>query len=240
MASEKVLVKQEGPLVSITLNRPEQGNTVDAEAMDALIQALGEVAQNESCRILLLRGAGPDFCLGRDPGGHVAPPSAYQIRESLKKITTVNSLLSRLPAITIAIVQGRALGFGCGLATRCDITVAADTARFGFPEIKAGLAPTVVLSYLGRWTQRKRAFELIISGREMDAQEAERLGLVNRVVPREGLEREVEEWVSLLLASDPVALKTCKEFLNDIEGMSLEGAAKYAINLLATMLSRKE
>jgi enoyl-CoA hydratase/carnithine racemase len=151
----------------------------------------------------------------------------------------VNTLLSTLTPITIAAVQGRALGFGAGLATRADLTVAADNARFGFPEIKASLPPTVVMSYLSRWIPRKKALEMVVTGNEIDALEAERLGMINRVAPLSQLDQEVETWVSLLLQTDPIVLRTCKQFLVDSQQMAPTEAATYGIHLLAAVLSSR-
>ncbi|MBI2305335.1 MAG: enoyl-CoA hydratase/isomerase family protein [Chloroflexi bacterium] len=233
----EVLVEALGPLATVTLSRPEAGNAVDGETMAQLTAALKGIKGDDNCRIVVLRGAGADFCVGREAGP--PPPSAHEIREGLRKITMVNDLLTQLSAITLAVVQGRALGFGCGLAIRCDITIAAQEARFGFPEIKSGLAPTVVMSYLSRWMPRKKAFELVTTGREMDALEAERLGLVNQVVPQNQLEEAVSNVVSTFLAQDATALRTCKGFWNNIEDMGLAHASEYGINLLANMLASR-
>ena len=233
-----LLVERKGDVVSLTLNRPQEGNKVDDAVMDEIITVLGRLNEEQETRLLLLRGAGKDFCRGRKPpSSQGSRLTALQIRDSLRKIVTVNTLLTRLPVITLAAVQGDALGFGAGLATLADLTIAAENARFGFPEIKGALAPTVVLSYLRHWIPRKRALELVVSGTAIDALEAERLGMVNRVVPLERLEQEVEASVSLLLQADRTALRTCKEFLVDTEQTAPADAAVYGIHLLATLLS---
>lgn len=108
-----------------------------------------------------------------------------------------------------------------------------------FPEVKAGLPPTIVMSYLGRLIPRKKAFELVITGREMNPQEAERLGLVNRVVPADQLVAEGERWVSLLLKQNAETLKTCKDFFRDTADLSSEDAVQYGVTLLANFMSNK-
>ncbi|MBI4456053.1 MAG: enoyl-CoA hydratase/isomerase family protein [Acidobacteria bacterium] len=238
--AQGLLVERKNSVVTVTLNRPEKGNTVDDATMDEMITALKQVAAQQDTRIVLLRGAGEDFCRGREGHSTAATrPTAMQIRDNLRKITTVNDLLSSLAEITIAVVQGRALGFGAGLATRADLSIAADNARFGFPEIKGGLPPAVVMSYLSRWIPRKKATEMVLTGMEIDAAEAERLGMINRVVPASKLEAEVEAWVSLLLKADQAALRACKQFLFDSQQMGPAEAATYGIHLLATYLSSR-
>ena len=237
---QRVVAKRENRVVTLTLNRPEQGNAVDDPTMDEIIEALSELSGEKDVSVLVLRGAGDDFCVGRrGKFTKGSRPTAVQLRDNLRKILTVNSLLSRLPAITLAAVQGRALGFGAGLATRADLTVAAASARFGFPEIKGALPPTVVLSYLRHWIPRKKALELVVKGNEIDAAEAERLGMINQVVPDSLLEEEVQTWISLLLKADPIALRNCKEFLVDMEQVAPSEAATYGIHLLATLLSSR-
>ena len=141
------------------------------------------------------------------------------------------SRLRTLPAI------GPAVRSGLGLAIGCDITLLAEDARLAFPEVKAGLPPTIVMSYLGRLIPRKKAFELVITGREMNPQEAERLGLVNQVVPSDQLVAEGERWVSLLLKQNAETLKTCKDFFRDTVDLSSEDAVQYGVTLLANFMS---
>ena len=232
-----LLVSRDGPIATLRINRPEQGNAVDDPTMDRLIAALEELAKTEDLRIIQVRGEGRDFCSGRHapPGLRSAPAGA--IARNLAKIIRVNALLARQPAVTVAVVRGRALGFGCGLAAQCDLTLAAEDARLAFPEIKGGLPPAIVLSWLPRSVPRKKALELAMTAREMDAGEACALGLVNRVCPAAELEAEVGRWCDLLLTMDAAALTTCKRFLMTTEGMSREQAAELAVQTLATLLS---
>ncbi len=119
------------------------------------------------------------------------------------------------------------------------ITLAAKNSRLAFPEVKVGLPPTIVMSYLGRLIPRKKAFELVITGREMDPQEGERLGLVNRVVPAEQLVAEGERWVSLFLKLNEETLKTCKAYFRETANLSSEDAVRYGVTLLANFMSDK-
>ena len=173
--SDRVLLEKAGDTASLTLNRPEKGNAVDSELMTALIESLAEVAADKALRVLVIEGRGEHFCSGREPDVP-KPENASQFAAALGRIVRVNELLQSFPGISVAVVRGKAFGFGCGLAVQSDVTLAADDARFAFPEINAGFPPTIVMSYLSRWIHRKKALELVMTGGEITAQEAERQG----------------------------------------------------------------
>lgn len=236
-----ILVEREDGLVTVTLNRPEQGNRITAPMFDFLADTLDDLARRDDSRVLVLKAAGKDFCLGREapPPTSEKPPTAAAIRDQLAKVTRANTSLERFPGITIAVVQGRALGAGCSLAGRCDLTLAAENASFGFPEILAGMAPTIVMAYFCKRLPRKKAFEMVVTGREISAGEAERIGLVNRVVPPDRLDSEVAELSSHLLAHDATMLRACKQFLLQLDGTPGDVAAEFGINLLANLLSSR-
>ena len=238
MTADSVLLEH-GEVTTLTLNRPEVGNVLDDDGLDALVRALRAVAGDESCRVLLLRGAGEHFCRGREAhGGPLGQnPTAFDRRASLLRISAVNEALRAVAAVTIAVVNGDALGFGCGLALQCDFTLAADHATLGFPEINAGFPPTIVMSYLARYIPKKSATDLVLTGRRLDAAEAEAIGLVTRAVPRADLERGVGALVETLLAKNPLALRTAKQFLAEAEDLTVEQAGRYGLNLLAVVQS---
>lgn len=236
MKSDKIIVEEKGDVARLTLNRPEKGNAVDGEMMAALTEALAGLNAAGRVRLLVLSGKGEHFCSGREPGS--APPQGVRgWAEVLGRITRVNEELKKFSGVTIALVQGRAHGFGCGLAVQSDVTLAAEDSRFAFPEIKAGFPPTIVMSYLSRWMSRKRAFELVATGEEIDAREAERLGLVNRVVPRERLAAEGERWIETLLKQNADALRACKAFFHDTAHWEIEDAARYGVTFLANFMA---
>lgn len=240
MPTDKVLF-QPGAAATLTLNRPEVGNFVDEEMIDQLATTLQDVARDENCRVLVIKGAGDKFCIGRDPkSGLPGPnPTAYQRRAWVAKITLVNAALKSVPAVTIAAVNGDAHGFGCGLAVQCDLTLAAEEATLGFPEIDHGLPPAIVMAYLARYVPRKRAAEMVFTGRKLPAQEAAAIGIVNRVVSRGALDQEVDRLASSLLEKDALALRTSKQFLSDTQDMTIEEAMRYGMNVISVTLSAK-
>jgi methylglutaconyl-CoA hydratase len=238
MDTERVSLAEHDGVVTMTLNRPERENAVDAEMMGAIAQALRQIREKGSARILLLRGAGEHFCAGREPGT-LRPKNAAQWSEVLGQIVETNQQLASFPGITLALVQGKAHGFGCGMAIQSDFTIAAADARFGFPEIKAGFPPTVVMSYLSRWVARKKAFEWVITGEEIDAREAERFGLINRVVARDEVAAEGERWVDMLREKNATALLACKAFFRDTAYLDPKDAAHYGVSLLANFMASR-
>jgi enoyl-CoA hydratase/carnithine racemase len=236
MADERIILEGKGEVATITLNRSDKGNAVDSDMMRDLAEKVLEITRNGSFRVMILQGSGDHFCTGRDPGP-VRPQKTDEWVKALNEIVRVNQVLSTFPGIIITLVQGKAFGFGCGLAVQSDITLAAQNARFAFPEIKAGLPPTIVMSYLSRWIPRKKAFELVITGNELDAYEAERLGIATRVVARDRLAEEGKSWISLLLNQDDDALRTCKRFTMETASLPIEDAARYGVALLANVMS---
>jgi enoyl-CoA hydratase/carnithine racemase len=232
MTSPHIQISEQGPVATLTINRPEKDNAVDAAMMSAIIEALRRLNATKDARILLLRGAGEHFCGGRDPGG-IKPKNPTEGSQMLGQIVETNQSLAAFPGISIALGKGKVYGFGFGIAVQSDITLAAEDSRFGFPEIKAGFPPTVVMSYLSRWTARKKAFELVITGDEIGAREAQELELVNRVVPSGELDAEGENWSERLLRLDADALRACKAFFRDTAHLHPDDAYRYGISLLA-------
>ena len=236
--SDKVLLEKTGDIAALTLNRPEKGNAVDLEVMLALTEKLAEAAADKTLRLMVIEGRGDDFCSGREPDVP-RPENAAQFAEALGRIVRVNELLQSFPGISLAVVRGKAFGFGCGLAVQSDVTLAAADARFAFPEIKAGFPPTIVMSYLSRWIHRKKALELVMTGGELSAEEAERQGLVNRVVPPDRLADEKGRWIETLSDRNLDGLQATKAFFRDTAEWSTGAAAQYGITRLANFFASR-
>ena len=238
MSEETPVVVSPGVVTVVTLNRPEAGNRVDGPILDWLADLFEQIAENVTVQVVVVRGAGQSFCTGREPGHALGTkPSAWRLRSDLSKLVRANRALQQLPAVTIAAVQGDALGFGCGLAIQCDLTVASKRARFAFPEINTGLPPTVVISYLGHFIPRKIALEMVLTGETFSADACQRLGLVNRVVEPEDLDGEVERLATALVEKDALAARTTKQFFAELYNGQFANRTNYALNLLATTLT---
>jgi methylglutaconyl-CoA hydratase len=212
--SSFVLSSRAGAITTVTLNRPEKRNALNVELLQALCAAMAAADANASQRILILRGAGTVFCSGLDLAEAAqadgAATSAELIDRALRTLAT-----SRL--MTIAAVQGAAIAGGAGLMSACDFVVATRDAKFGYPEIRRGLVPALIMTFLRRQLSERDARELLLLGKLFDASHAHAIGLINRVVADEaGLELEVRTLVSSLLQGAPEALADTKKLLADL------------------------
>jgi enoyl-CoA hydratase/carnithine racemase len=222
----------EDGICTITFDEPERGNRFGHATMQAFIAALHE-AHDRRAVVLVLRAEGPDFTLGRDGGDR---PPGVTPTASLSLILRANELLATFPGPSVALVQGRAMGFGSGLTLGCDIAIAAADATLGFNEVHHGLAPLVVVDYLPDHVGPKMAAELVMTGRDVPADEALRLRMVNRVVAREELAGAGEELVRHLRAQPTGALRLMKRFALDDAAGRLADPAQEAVARLAAWL----
>ncbi|MFL5541388.1 MAG: enoyl-CoA hydratase/isomerase family protein, partial [Longimicrobiaceae bacterium] len=180
-----LLVRREGAVARLVLNRPEKRNALNAELVAALKDALRAADADEGVRVVAVEGAGADFCSGADLSAlrRIAGASAMENLEDVDALAELFALPRRMGKPVVALVRGRALAGGCGLATACDLVLAAESAQLGYPEVRIGFVPAMVMAILRRNVSEKRAFELIVRGAPVSALEAERIGLVNHVFP---------------------------------------------------------
>lgn len=216
----------------ITLDTPATGNRFTYQLMLDFIAALTSAASSGAA-ILLLDATGPDFTLGRDQSEKLENVSR---KDSLKLILQANSRLKAFPGVSIALIQGRAMGFGSGLALHADISVGSDDAVLGFNEIKHGLAPLVVLTYLSNYVGPKIAKELIYTGRDVPADEAVRLGLLNTAVPAGELKAEGERLVGEFGRFHAGAIRLIHEFTEDLPNITTEDPAVVGIDRLVAWI----
>jgi methylglutaconyl-CoA hydratase len=227
-AAASVLERREGAVAWITLNRPEKRNALSRGLIAELKAALARADGDAEVRVIALEGAGGDFCAGADLAEMEAMLDASVV-ENLADADSLGELLlgmRRMRKPVVAVVRGRALAGGCGLATACDLVIAAESARFGYPEVAIGFVPAMVMALLRRSVGEKRAFELICVGDTIGAAEAERLGLVNRVAPDEELAARAGEMLATLASRSPSALQLSKRLLYQQDGMSVEAAVR--------------
>jgi methylglutaconyl-CoA hydratase len=227
-ATGPILYTIDGAIAVITLNRPEKRNALDDELIAGLNAALRRADADEAVRAVIITGAGKDFCAGADLR-QLELIAERSILENLRDAETLMELflnIRRVRIPVIAAVRGRALAGGCGLATACDIVLAAESARFGYPEVKIGFVPAMVMAILRRNVSEKRAFELIARGEELSAAEAERIGLINRVFPDESFASEVERYASTFADRSRSAVVLTKRLLYQMDGMSFEAALR--------------
>jgi enoyl-CoA hydratase len=210
--TEPVLLRDETPWgVRLTLNRPAKLNALSVELRDALTEAIADAAADDRVRVIAVAGAGRAFCSGYDLS-EAAPPTAWQWRDVLDRDVRATLAIWSCPKPVIAQVHGYALAGGLELAMACDLIVAAEGSQLGEPEIRFGSAPVTLLMpfVIGQ----KKTRELLLTGDLIDAAEAERIGLVNRVVPVERLAGEVDALADRLARVPPDVMAPTKLMLN--------------------------
>jgi len=228
-----LLERRQGGVLHLVLNRPEKRNALDAELVSALKEALRAADGEEEVRVVALSGAGSDFCSGADLGALrvVSEGSTIDNLRDSDALAELFLLPRQMRKPVVALVRGRALAGGCGLATACDLIVAEEGARFGYPEVKIGFVAAMVMAILRRSVSEKRAFQLLVEGEEIDATEAERIGLVNRVWPAEGFEAEAGAFLERLAGRSASAVELSKRLLYRTDGMTFEAALRAGADL---------
>lgn len=219
-----VLVESAGGVMTLTLNRPDKKNALSIALIAELKAAIERANLASDVVIVALRGAGKDFCAGLDlnellESADLAPEQNEQRAWDLGEVF-VN--LRAMPKVTVAVVEGRCLAGGCGLATACDLVFAKDGAQFGYPEINRGFVPAMVMTMLRRLVGEKIAFDLAATGRVLAADEALRLGLISRVFPGDGFDATVREELAKMAALSASALALTKQQFYQLDGLSVE------------------
>ncbi|MGE8637532.1 enoyl-CoA hydratase/isomerase family protein [Achromobacter marplatensis] len=192
----------------ITFDSPATSNAITYAMMQQYIDAL-EAAQNDRARFLIIDANGPDFTLGRDQKEKV-PGLARE--DSLRLILRANAALRAFDGVSIALIQGRALGFGSGIALHSTLSIAADTASFGFDEINHGLAPLVIVAYAPYFLPPRVVQELVITGRKLPAAEAREIGIASRVVPADALQATADELIADIGERLPSAVRLLRRY----------------------------
>ncbi|HSB12286.1 MAG TPA: enoyl-CoA hydratase/isomerase family protein [Blastocatellia bacterium] len=232
---QKIVYSVEQAIARITLNRPDKRNALDDEIVREFKDALAAASRDESVRVVLVQGAGKDFCSGADLAS-LQRVSAAGVEESMASARVMGELfveMRRHPRPIIAAVRGRALAGGCGLATACDVILAAESAQFGYPEVNIGFIPAMVMAILRRSVSEKRAFELITRGEVISATEAAEIGMINRVFADGQFDAEVQAYVSRMATKSASAVTLAKELLYHMDGMTFETAIEAGIHLNA-------
>jgi enoyl-CoA hydratase/carnithine racemase len=225
---ETLLVDVKDAVASVTLNRPEVRNALNATLIRELEQALATLEADQAARVIVLEGAGDKaFCAGADLKGVGDRGTTLQARESFGGLARILEAMARMKTPVIAKVHGFALAGGCGLAAGCDIVVAADDAVFGLPEIKIGLLPLIVMAPILRSVGRKRGMLMVLSGEQVSAREAYEMGLVSRIVPRAELSPAVDALARALAGFSPMALGLAKEAAATVAGMEYGASLRY-------------
>lgn len=221
-----VVLEVGGGVATLTLNRPRKRNALSSGLVTALSAGLARAEDDPSTRVIALRGAGPDFCAGADLS-EIAASQREGPEAGLadaRRLAEVFVRIRRIDRPVVAIVQGRALGGGCGLATACDIVLAHENAVFGYPEVHLGFVPALVMAPLRRKVREAAAFELVARGHRIGASEAADLGLATRVLPEDGFDAAAAEYLRELASRPATAVALAKRLFHGLEGVAFEDA----------------
>ena len=217
-------------IATITLSRPEKRNAISTEMMNDLMGALGDI-ETSSARVAILTGEGKAFSSGMDLAAlkALATQSPAENLEDARRFARLLCRIWSFPKPTIAAVNGAAIAGGCGIAMLCDFTLASPEATFGYPEVRIGFLPANVAIFLMRQIAEKHARDLLLTGRIIDAAEAQRMGLVNQIVPAAELMATAQTLAATLLAASPTSLVKTKKLLCDIAAPEVDRELELAI-----------
>jgi methylglutaconyl-CoA hydratase len=239
MSYEFLTVAREDPIAIVTLNRPEKRNALNDAVIAGLKQQLKNAAADKNVRVVVISGTGKDFCSGADLSAlqKIAGASVAENSEDARSLLELFLLIRALHVPVVAAVTGRALAGGCGLATACDLVLASASARFGYPEVKIGFVPAMVMAILRRNVSEKRAFELITRGAEISAEQAKEFGLVNQVFADETFEADVRSYVSEFEKMSASAIGLTKTLLYQMDGLAFPEALETGadVNVIARL-----
>lgn len=237
--SELATLNSTGRIATLTLNRPEARNSLSLDVLAALHRRIDELERGSDISVLSITGEGKAFCAGMDLKAVLSDPTL-----PLKLLSSLADLclrIRRLPMVTVAKVNGAAIGGGCGLATVCDLAITHADSKMGFPEVDLGVCPAVVAPWLVRKIGAGRARQILLSGGLMSGQQAFDIGIVNVVVPTRGdLDAAATETSERLAKGGPNALRATKALLNDLDHSLNEDLGKRAAALSAQVLSTPE
>jgi methylglutaconyl-CoA hydratase len=233
--SDRVVATLDAGILTATLNRPEKRNAIDTFMIDALLDVLERADLDAGVRVVALRGAGGDFSAGMDLNELLASAdhSVEANREAALRFGEIFLRMRRLPKPIVALVRGRALAGGCGLATACDLVLAAESATFGYPEVQRGFVPAIVMTLLRRTTGEKIAFDLAATGRLLGASEAAALGLVSRVYEDSDFDDQAGEVLRALAATSGSALAFTKQQFYQLDGLSFDAGIRLGADVNA-------
>ena len=238
---EQVRYEVAGPLARVTIDRPERRNAMSFQVMGELGEAFAAARADDAVRVVVLTGAGEQaFCAGADLSGigsQVGPASMHDARG---QVAGLFRALWHLGKPTIARVRGYCLAGGFGLALACDFVIATDDSTFGTPEIDIGLWPYMISVPLLRSMAPKVALELMMTGRRVKADEAERIGFVNKVVPGGGLDAAVDDLAATLAAKSPVVVRWGRDSFYRVLDMGAEEALDYLHAMLTVTTTTED
>ena len=237
-----LLTELSGGVLTLTLNRPDKRNALSSALLELLSGELERADLDADVRVVVIRGAGKDFCAGADLDELLASADKSPAENEAAALTLGNVFIQmrKIPKPIVSVIHGRALAGGAGLVTGCDIALATESARIGYPEIQRGFVPAMVMTMLRRAVGEKVAFDLAATGKVLTATEAAAAGLISRVVPDDIFESVVSEVVSGLAAAGSSAIALTKRQFYQLDGMEFEAGIRLGAQVNALSRSTPE
>lgn len=221
---ETIKMQVDNCVGEIVLNLPEKRNALNAKMVSEL-RTIFEAWKNDAhVKIVVLKGAGKAFCSGADLS-YLQEMRHFNFQKNLEDSRDLGRLFLRIytfPKPVIAQVEGPALAGGCGLASVCDLIIASENAKFGYPEVKIGFVAALVSTFLIRQIGERKAKELLLSGRILSAQEALNFGLINEVIPSDQIGNSVNQWIDRFMKNGKQAMKVTKQLFSDFNYQDIE------------------
>jgi len=231
----EILYQSSDGIAWITLNRPEKRNALNDRLIEELKRSLAAAETDESVRVAVIRGAGKDFCAGADLS-QLQKLAGATVLDNLADASGFAVMLQQIRKLgkpVIAAVHGRALAGGAGLASGCDLVIAARSASFCYTEVRIGFVPAIVTAIARRNLSEKQAFELLCTGKTLSAEEAERIGFINRVFDDDAFESEVEGYATAIAKLSGSAVGLTKSLLYQTDSMSFDQAIRAGVEMNA-------
>ena len=233
MEFSQVLIQHAGPLSTITINRPHRSNALNSETIYELRQAIAATRDTPETRVVVITGAGERSFVGGADLHELAGLDVLKAERFIRALHETLQAIRRHPAPVIAAVNGHALGAGLELVMACDVAIAAEQAQFGMPEVQVGIPSVIECALLPHLIGLMRTREFLLTGDNIDAHEAYRIGLVNQVVPLAELPAAVQRMADRLRRNGPQALQLQKELMHRWLNLPMDEAIEAGITSLA-------
>lgn len=230
MSYETIDVALDGPVATITLNRPEARNALSHQMVIDLLEYFQSIRNNRAVRVVVIRAAGKTFCVGGDIRDLSAPRTEAEERAAIARVDTLLRTINRAPQVVIERIHGAVLGGGIGLVCVSDIAIASAGARFGLPEVRLGIAPSIISPFVVQRLGLTNARRWMLTGAQFDGKAAQDVGLVHEVCDEEMLDQRVSATVHEVLQCSPNALAECKKLLFEV--LEVSDTLAYRVDLL--------
>jgi methylglutaconyl-CoA hydratase len=242
MNEDTIEIQREDDIVTIYLNRPEVHNAMSEQLMKELTKCFNELSKDKKIRIIILTGKGKSFCAGADLNwmkSMVNYSKEENIRDSRLLVSLYDSIYN-CPKPVIGRVNGHAFGGGLGLFAVCDIAIAVPHCKFAFSEVKLGIIPAVISTYIARRVNLSNMRRLFITGERFDSEYAKDIGLIDYVVPAEELDKKIEFYIKLLRSSGPIAIREVKKLIDSYEKTDIENYKNHTVEKISELRISKE